>query len=224
MSAVLSEAALPCRNHHYTFRRATRSDAPACSDLIFSSGPKEFAYLFNDTDERCVAFLEYAFAMRFGRFSYRHHHVAVRNDGQICATLATHTRIQLWLGDIVFAGQLLRRYGVAASARILVRGHVLSSTLARPNRGEVLISHCATHVAVRSRGIFRRLFRHVTTARLCAGKAWLNVLDSNIDARRLYVRLGFADAPKSPRRSRNLPASLNTRSMYWRACPQENAS
>ncbi|AOK46151.1 acetyltransferase [Burkholderia sp. MSMB617WGS] len=200
------------RSSSWRFRPAAASDAHACAPLVFESGVREFGYFLGEPPARCIAFLEFAFASKQGRFSWRRHRVAVAESGAIDAVLAAHDGRATALDDLHVAWMLLRFFGLARTIRMLLRGLVLESELPAPKRTQTLIAHCATDARVRGCGAFSALFDEAMQAgMLCAEtgrEIVLDVLTSNVRARALYERLGFVEMPRARPRSARLPREL----------------
>ncbi|WP_244136106.1 MULTISPECIES: GNAT family N-acetyltransferase [unclassified Burkholderia] len=194
------------------FRRATEGDAYACAPLIFASGTREFGFFLGATPDQCIAFLKYAFASRFGRFSWRRHRVAVTLDGTVCAVMASHDGRVTGFDDFHVVWMLLAFFGPSRTIRALLRGLVLESELPSPKRRQTLIAHCATDECMRGMGVFSLLFEHALRSGVFAATedrdVVLDVLVSNTGARTLYERLGFVEMSRSYARSQRLPVEL----------------
>ncbi|WP_323747842.1 GNAT family N-acetyltransferase [Burkholderia pseudomultivorans] len=196
------------------FRAACADDAEACAPLVFASGAGEFGFFLGESDTRCIAFLEYAFRSRHGRFSWRRHRVAAADDGTVLATMAIHDGRRTTFDDVYVVWALTRFFGVRGIIGKLLRGLILETELPAPKRSQILVAHCATEEHRRGTGIFSALFRDAVAAgALPAGGSRdivLDVLTRNARARALYERLGFAALPRTRMRSRRLPAELDS--------------
>ncbi|HEM7876746.1 TPA: GNAT family N-acetyltransferase [Burkholderia contaminans] len=194
------------------FRPATEGDAYACAPLIFASGTREFGFFLGVGAEQCVAFLKYAFASRFGRFSWRRHRIAVALDGTVCGVMAAHDGRVTGFDDFHVVWMLLAFFGPLRTIRALLRGLVLERELPSPKRRQILIAHCATAECMRGMGVFSLLFEHALRCGVFAAREGrdvvLDVLVSNMGARTLYERLGFVEMSRSYTRSRRLPVEL----------------
>ncbi|AOJ01050.1 MULTISPECIES: GNAT family N-acetyltransferase [Burkholderia] len=215
------------RMFSWRFRAAAASDAHACAPLVFESGVKEFGYFLGEPPSRCIAFLAFAFASKYGRFSWRRHRVAVAEDGAVGAVLAAHDGRATAFDDLHVAWMLLRFFGPVRTIRMLLRGLVLESELPAPKRTQTLIAHCATDERVRGCGAFSALFddaMQAGTFRAEAGRdVVLDVLTSNVRARALYERLGFVEMPRSRPRSARLPCELASNRMRFGGVPRQSA-
>ncbi|KWZ45189.1 acetyltransferase [Burkholderia savannae] len=202
------------RSSSWRFRPAAASDAHACAPLVFESGVREFGYFLGEPPARCIAFLEFAFASKQGRFSWRRHRVAVAESGAIDAVLAAHDGRATALDDLHVAWMLLRFFGLARTIRMLLRGLVLESELPAPKRTQTLIAHCATDARVRGCGAFSALFdeamRSGVFGREVGREIVLDVRLENVRARTLYERLGFESVPRRRPPSTRLPADLES--------------
>jgi ribosomal protein S18 acetylase RimI-like enzyme len=196
------------------FRPARADDADACAPLIFASGVREFGFFLGESADTCVAFLAFAFASKFGRFSYRRHRVAVSSDQPVAAVLAVHDGRATWFDDPHVALMLLMFFGVRRTVRMLLRGLVLESELPAPKSSQTLIAHCATHETMRGIGVFSALFANALQAGSMDGDGGrqivLDVLVSNTRAYDLYRRLGFVELPRHGPVSARLPRELES--------------
>lgn len=201
-----------------TFRPARVSDATACAPLVFASGEHEFEFFLGVPRERCVAFLQHAFALSGGRFSWRRHEVAIDSQGEIVAVLAAHDGRRILADDPHIVWTLMRYFGILRTVPMLLRGLVLETELPKPKRTQTLVAHCATRADARGTGVFTTLFGHALGAKEAAQRGLeagereivLDVLVSNTRAAALYRRLGFVELPRRKPRSRRLPAQLES--------------
>jgi ribosomal protein S18 acetylase RimI-like enzyme len=204
-----------------SFRPAQASDAEAAAPLIFASGIREFSFFLGEPPEVCTAFLRFAFASKWGRFSWRRHRVAVAGDGSVLSLLAIHDGRTTLLDDPHIAFALLRFFRVRRTVAILWRGLALESELPAPRRGQVLFAHCATLEGMRGRGAFSELFEFALRAdtlgiQQASRERVLDVLISNRAAFALYKRLGFVALPRTRSLSRRLPEDLESVRMRFR--------
>jgi len=201
-----------------SFRPARASDAAACAPLVFASGEHEFEFFLGVPAHRCIAFLEHAFTLSGGRFSWRRHEVAVDAGGQIVAVLAAHDGRRILSDDPHIVWTLLRYFGPLRTVPMLLRGLVLETELPKPKRTQTLIAHCATLVEVRGTGVFSALFEYAIRGEIAQLRGLetkdreivLDVLLSNPRAATLYRRLGFVDLPRRKPRASRLPAELES--------------
>ncbi|WP_155629687.1 GNAT family N-acetyltransferase [Burkholderia territorii] len=196
------------------FRAACADDAAACAPLVFASGVGEFGFFLGESDARCIAFLQQAFRSRHGRFSWRRHRVAVDADGTVLAVMAIHDGRRATLDDVHVIWALTRFFGLRRTIGQLLRGLVLETEIPAPRRSQILVAHCATDERRRGTGVFTALFRHALETGALPDDGSrdivLDVLTRNEQARALYERLGFAALTRTRRRSRRLPAELDS--------------
>nr|WP_321912880.1 GNAT family N-acetyltransferase [Paraburkholderia sp. J11-2] len=206
-----------------SFRPARADDAAACASLVFASGEHEFEYFLGTPPERCREFLEYAFSLSRGRFSWRRHEVAVDEAGRIVAVLAAHDGRHILSDDPHIVWTLLRHFGPLRTVPMLLRGLVLETELPKPKRVQTLIAHCATLTEARGIGVFSALFLHALSDAVARQRGLetetreivLDVLVSNTRAAALYRRLGFVVLPRRKPRSRLLPVALESVRMRY---------
>ncbi|WP_442793661.1 GNAT family N-acetyltransferase [Paraburkholderia sp. ZP32-5] len=211
-----------------SFRPARASDAAACAPLVFASGEHEFEFFLGVPARECTAFLEHAFALSGGRFSWRRHEVAVDAHGRIVAVLAAHDGRRILSDDPHIVWTLLRYFGPLRTVPMLLRGLVLETELPKPKRAQTLIAHCATLDEARGTGVFSALFEHAIRGENAQQRGLktgdreivLDVLVSNPRAAALYRRLGFVDLPRRKPRAWRLPADLESVRMRFDAGAQ----
>ncbi|WP_322013613.1 N-acetyltransferase [Paraburkholderia sp. J12] len=204
-----------------TFRPARADDAAAAAPLVFASGEREFGFFLGVAPQACIAFLQYAFALSAGRFSWRRHRVVVNAVGQVVGVLAAHDGRDILPDDPHIAWTLMRYFGVWRTVPMLLRGLVLEQELPKPKRSQTLVAHCAVAAATRGQGVFSALFGDAQQAAMRgfstggsqeqgSREILLDVLVSNTRAAALYRRLGFVDVPRRRPPSRRLPAELES--------------
>jgi GNAT superfamily N-acetyltransferase len=206
-----------------SFRPALASDAAACAPLVFASGEHEFEFFLCAPAAQCITFLEHAFALSSGRFSWRRHEVAVDARGEVVAMLAAHDGRRLLADDPHIAWTLLCYFGIARTVPMLLRGLVLEAELPKPKRPQTLIAHCVTREDARGTGVFSALFAHALRGDVAHQRGLethereivLDVLVNNTRAAALYRRLGFVDLPRRRPRSPRLPAELESVRMRY---------
>jgi len=205
--------AVPRAGEPVRFRAADADDAAACGPLVFASGVAEFGFFLGESDARCIAFLQWAFRSRHGRFSWRRHRVAVAQDGTVLAVMAIHDGQRTMFDDVHVVWALMRFFGLRRTIGQLLRGLVLETEIPAPKRSQILIAHCATDERRRGTGLFSALFRDaLDTGALPADgsrEVVLDVLSRNVRARALYERLDFVAQTRLRQRSRRLPAELD---------------
>jgi GNAT superfamily N-acetyltransferase len=208
-----------------SFRAARASDAAACAPLVFASGEHEFEFFLGVPAHRCIAFLQHAFALSGGRFSWRRHEVALDAHGQIVAVLAAHDGRRILSDDPHIVWTLLRYFGPLRTIPMLLRGLALETELPKPKRAQTLIAHCATLAEARGTGVFSALFEHAIGGEVAYQRGLerkdreivLDVLVNNPRAAMLYRRLGFVDLPRRKPRAPRLPAELESVRMRFDA-------
>jgi ribosomal protein S18 acetylase RimI-like enzyme len=213
-----------------SFRPARASDAAACAPLVFASGEHEFEFFLGVPAQQCIAFLEQAFALSGGRFSWRRHEVAVDAQSEIVAVLAAHDGRRILSDDPHIVWTLLRYFGPLRMIPMLLRGLVLETELPKPKRAQTLIAHCATLAEARGIGVFSALFEHAIGGEVAYQRGLetkdreivLDVLVSNSRAAALYRRLGFVDLPRRKPRASRLPAELESVRMRFDAGAHAN--
>ncbi|WP_231110401.1 GNAT family N-acetyltransferase [Burkholderia territorii] len=197
-----------------SFRAACADDAAACAPLVFASGAREFGFFLGEGDARCIAFLQQAFRSRHGRFSWRRHRVAVDADGTVLAVMAIHDGRCRTFDDVHVMWALTRFFGLRRTIGQLLRGLVLETEIPAPRRSQILVAHCATDERQRGTGVFTALFRDALETGALPDEGSrdivLDVLTRNVQARALYERLGFTVLTRTRRRSRRLPAELDS--------------
>ncbi|MDR2990424.1 MAG: N-acetyltransferase [Burkholderiaceae bacterium] len=201
------------------FRPAQPSDADACARLTFDAGSAEIRFfLLDESDERCIAFLRFAFATNGGEFSWRHHYVGCASDGTVLAETAIHDYRDVRLDGLRLIWALLRFFGLLKTLKILSRGTILEHEQPPPKRGQVLIRSYSVDKRAQASNVPRMLFGHAIASgwlRFAPDRQYLLNVRQDNRARHLYERLGFVVQPRQHPPSARLPAELESVCMVW---------
>jgi GNAT superfamily N-acetyltransferase len=201
------------------FRPARASDADACARLTFDSGATELRFfLRNESDERRIAFLRFAFVSDHGVFSWRHHYVACTPDDTVIAEMAVHDSRGARFDNLHLILNLLRFFGLLKTFRMLARGIVLEHEQPPPQRGQVLIKSYSVDRRVQGSSVGRLIFGHAIASgwlRFAPDRQYLLNVRLDNRARLFYQRLGFVAQPRRHPPSARLPAELVSVRMVW---------
>lgn len=176
-------------------RNARPDDAPICAALLRLSFPSEQVadtiFGLGDPDRARKALR--AFFMRdANRFSYQFAMVAEVGDKVVGMLLGYESR-RIRRLNFNMALQAPFVYGLRGAFRVAIHSGSLVFAIPKPGPGEFYIEHVAVLPAWQRRGIGMKLLAAAEERARAAGltRCSLDVELSNVDARRLYERLGY---------------------------------
>jgi ribosomal protein S18 acetylase RimI-like enzyme len=175
------------------FRPALAADVATAVPLIHSSGPEAFEYVFAVPGVgNAQAFLRHAFVDGGGEFGWRNHVVGVL-DGVVVAAGAGFGGATKWPFTLAAARQILGHYGWRHAAGVIARGLRVESVIPPPTGAMYYLGHLGVSPSLRGKGIGSALVKHLLGARPAGADepVVLDVATTNLDAQRLYQRLGF---------------------------------
>jgi ribosomal protein S18 acetylase RimI-like enzyme len=173
-------------------RKAQPEDVRSVYPMVYSSGPHEFDYVFNAGNKTFKDFFHFAFPGELGLISYRTCTVATVNDEVvgIGAFTSGSERFSLDLGNV---WNVARFYGLGNILKIARASSHLDTILPPPKSNELYIGQLGVKEGFRSKGIGGTLIRQQLELAKTKGlrKCVLDVATTNIQAQKLYERLGF---------------------------------
>jgi hypothetical protein len=201
------------------FRPARASDADACARLTFDSGPAEMRFFLpGESDERCIAFLRFAFASDRGMFSWRHHYVACAPDDTVLAEMSVYDYRNTRFDNLHLIRILLRFFGLLKTFKILQHGMLIEREQPPPQRGQVLLRSYSIDKHAQGSSIGRMMFARAIISgwlRLTPGDQYLLNVRQDNRVRHLYERIGFVAQPRQHPPPARLPAELVSVRMVW---------
>jgi len=179
--------------------RATQAgDADKVVELIYSSAPELFTYMFYTSQHRAKDFIRYEFARGGGFMGHRIHTVAMQSDELVGIGAFygggwySKLSLQTALNIICF-------YGLWTGIKVLLRANHSGSLIAKPKKNQLYIGNLGVAENSRGLGVGSALIEHHATSAKSLGIAEL-VLDValiNPRAEALYKRLGFSMVSQS---------------------------
>ncbi len=175
------------------FRPAGRDDAEAAIQLVYSSGPNAFDFVFNtDKNGMAIDFLRNAWLDGAGEFGYRNHTVGTL-DGRVVVVGGG------WSGKtgvsymVAGARQIIAQYGLWCGMQVIVRGLRTESVIPPPSAQHFYLGHLGVVPELQGQGIGQLLIRHLLDLGKAQGYtiAELDVAVTNTRGQALYERLGF---------------------------------
>ena len=181
-------ANLPCK-----FRKARPQDVETALQLIYSSGPQAFEYLFPRHGATQQDFLRFAFTDGNGFLGYKNHLVATSN-GQVVGIAAFYNFSTYARLTLEHLAQLLRFYPALNFFGLAVRGIHLKSIMPAPTQNMHYVANFGVVKAFRGMGIGTCLLDHQRAQALTLGRTRyaLDVSVDNQRAQELYERYGFS--------------------------------
>ena len=172
------------------FRTAFAADT--CGDLLYSSAPELYDYMFARGKITAQDYIAHEFRSRHGFIAHTIHTVAIA-DGEIVGVGAFYARDQYPALQRGSAYEILRFYGFLGVASVLRHASHAGSIIRRPRPGSIYIANLGVRADKRGRGVGSALIEYETARARAAGfeKMTLDVADNNPRAEALYRRLGF---------------------------------
>lgn len=175
-----------------TIRAAQAKDADEVVELIYSSAPELFPYMFDTPQHSVKEFIRYEFAQGGGFMGHRIHTVATKED-EVVGIGAFYGGA--WYNKLSLQTSLnvIRFYGLLAGIKVLLRANHSGSLIAKPKKSQLYIGDLGVAENSRGLGVGSSLIEHHAKSSKSLGIAEL-VLDValiNPRAEALYKRLGF---------------------------------
>ena len=179
-------------NDTLLIRPALPEDGPLAADLIFSTGPDLFDFVFYRDKQKNLNLIKRLFAEKTNSFSHSCAHIADL-DGHPAGLVHVVDIEEKKFGNRTLAGCLVKEIGWLAflirTPRFVIVDHMI------PEIGEnsYYIQHLATVKDFRGRGVGRRMleFCEEQAVRRQLNRLMLDVESKNANAIRLYQSFGF---------------------------------
>ena len=171
---------------------ASAKDHERCAELILSSGPTAFHWVFSHHHgPSALIFLKNCFQQKNNQFSYRYHKV-IKQSNAVLGCIALYDTASLNDCFLGTARVIFKHYGL----RGIIKGLRFEYKLAHPPKKHCLyLAHIAVIEDARGKGLATRLiqlaYRHAQQEGHTALS--LDVAANNHGARRLYSNLGFRE-------------------------------
>jgi ribosomal protein S18 acetylase RimI-like enzyme len=170
-------------------RTARADDCGPIAELMFSSSPEMYGYLFQG---QAIDFLRYQFDSGTGVSGWPNVTVAVLDSEVVGAGCFYDCEQTQKTGPQMYQN-ILGFFGESGSSAVLERLAAIRSYLKPPREGEIYLSNFGVTPHLRSRGIGSRMLRHQVVAARAAGYTvfGLGVSKANPRGEALYRRLGL---------------------------------
>jgi ribosomal protein S18 acetylase RimI-like enzyme len=176
-----------------TIRAAETADVETAVQLIYSSGPNAFNYVFNTGGKgSALDFLRMAYLDGAGEFGYRNHLVVVE-DGKVVASGGGWSGKNALAFLVAGARQIFSHYGLICGVQVIIRGLRTEAVIPPPSSSQFYLGHLGVVPDLQGRGIGKVLIAHLLEQGRAAGfkVAALDVAVTNPRGQALYERLGF---------------------------------
>ena len=174
------------------FRNAIPEDVDAAIQLIYSSAPEVFDFVFAVPPIKALDFLRFVFIDGEGELGYRNHIVGIRNGKVVAAGAGWSGKNNLSF-TLSAARQIIRFYGLISGLRVTIRGLQTESVIPPPGRNIFNFGHLGIAPECQSQGIGKKLIHYLIEKGKRDGiKIFsLDVSVNNPRAQSLYERIGF---------------------------------
>ncbi len=173
-------------------RPANRDDLGPIAELMYSSGPDIYDYLFTTRKSSALDFIRHEFNAGFGFCGYRNVTVAVKN-GRVVGTGCFYDRKRYEKLIQGTGKNLFGFFGTMGALPVLWRTRHTGSAMKPPRDGEIYLANFGVDTALRSQGIGSLLIRtKLAEARQQGYRTFgLDVSVANPRGQALYERLGM---------------------------------
>jgi len=179
---------------------ALKKDSQTMAELIYSSGPKAFDYVFSKEGKRQLtrSYLRHAFERGIGQYSYKNHCV-VRQGGEVVGSMFNYdvrSLSRMHLSTVMSVCGFFR-WGIFGVAK---RSGVIDEVIKRPAHDVLVVAHLAVAPQAQGLGVGSQMIefaRKQAEENGYSGLA-LDVSVENPNAQRLYERLGFVVIAENP--------------------------
>ena len=172
-------------------RPARPDDSGPIAEMLYSSGPELFNFIYEIPRSSALDFIRHEFASGRGFGGWRNVTVAIM-EGRAVATGCFYARPDYLRLEAESSINMLRFFGWKLPP-IAVRALHFSSVIKRPPARQLYLSHFGVDESLRGKGIGRRILQHkIAEARqLGFGSFGLDVATTNPRAEALYRGVGL---------------------------------
>ncbi len=176
-------------------RPARKADVNVVVELIYSSGPRAFDFVFSGNKKSTsLDFLRYMFVREDVLFSYQQHFVA-ELDGKVVGIIGAFTKKSMAGTMLATALQIFRFFGARGGLKNLFRGLKFEAKLVKPPlKGCFYLCHVGVSGEYQGQGIGEKMVKLMEKRALGMRlkKLSLDVSVINPRAQQLYERLSFS--------------------------------
>lgn len=194
------------------FRTALAADE--CRDLLYSSAPELYDYMFARGNVAAQDYIAHEFRSGAGFIGHPIHTVAIAN-GEIVGVGAFYSRDDFAALRRGSAYEIFRFYGFLGMPSVLRHANHSGSVIRCPRPGSMYIANLGVRADTRGHGVGSALIEHETAKAKAAGfdRITLDVADNNPRAEALYRRLGFTFVKQKQFKGRKNSGVPNARFM-----------
>ena len=177
-------------------KKSNPKEVAIAAQLIYSSGPDAFEYVFKNKQVTAVDFLKHAFVREGGEFSFDNHH-SLYVGGKMVGIGSVFNAKQAGTFTKADAFNILRFYKWKSPA-VLRHGFQVEAMIKLPKKQEIVLAHLGVLPELRSKGYGKQLIAKLMerAEKVSTSRFVLDVSEENPRAKALYERLGFAVTKK----------------------------
>ena len=173
-------------------RTARPDDRGPIAELMYSSGPEIYDFLYKTRKTGAVDFIRHEFGTGIGFCGHRNVTVAVK-DGKVVGTGCFYDKITY---EKLISGSgknFFGYFGILGALPVVWRSRHLGSTMKPPKDGELYLANFGVDPNLRSQGIGSAMIQHkIAEARQQGYKIFgLDVAVTNPRGQALYTKLGL---------------------------------
>jgi ribosomal protein S18 acetylase RimI-like enzyme len=173
-------------------RKAQKDDIGNIAELIYSSGPDLYDFIYKTNNRAAIEFIRYEFESGKGFCGYNNVTLAIQNekivatgcffDGLIAGKLTAGTMVNMF-----------KFYGILQIWEVLFRTKHITSVIKNPKKNELYLSNFGVLPEMRGQGIGKKILDTMIeeAKQLNYNFFSLDVADTNPRAEALYKKMGL---------------------------------
>ena len=174
-------------------RQARKNDTGNIAELMYSSGPEIYDFVYKTTNKTALEFIQYEFNTGRGFCGFNNVTVAVK-DGSVVATGCFYdgkAYKKLLVGTLF---NMVVFYGLRRVWKVLERSGYAGSVMEEPKKDELYLSNFGVNPKLRGAGVGSLMLKNKIEHAKNTGYAIfsLDVAETNPRAEALYSRLGMS--------------------------------
>lgn len=176
-----------------SIRPCKADDYSLASALMHQAEPEGYRYVFSITSEdQALAFLRYSFKQAHGSFSFKTHHLILKDEHPlgIFGLRTAHDNLRFMFNA---AQDILHFYSLREASGVIYRGLKLEQVIQPPKRGRLYLYDFSIDESAQNKGLGSFALNAIFEQAIAQGlnTVALDVAEGNDRAKRLYERMGF---------------------------------
>lgn len=177
-----------------SIRDAVPGDAELAANLMYSTGPIYYDYLFQvrtKEQSEVINFFKHCFVSEKGLLSYKHTRI-IEVNGKPAGLDRTFSSSEYKKAEQSMSSPVIQHYGILKSLKLIPRDRVVSKVIPKLKKNSLLIYMLAVSTDFRGMGLGSKLIEYrIKEAREKQLSLYIDVAENNPNAHKLYNRMGF---------------------------------